>query len=88
MSINKTAAHYLHCEAAGFVRRHENPSCQASSYLLVSAPRVLQPISALGGTTGSYRRGFRHAEKREVSMEATLKRYLALLLTGFGKSLI
>ena len=38
---------------------HENPSCQASSY----PPRVVQPISVLGGTTGSY--------GHEASMETT-----------------
>ena len=30
-----------------------------ASYLLVSAPKVVQPISVLGETTGSYGRGFR-----------------------------
>ena len=45
--------------AAGFARSCDNPSCQASSYLWVSAPKTVQPISAPGGTPGSYRCGFR-----------------------------
>ena len=45
----------LPCEAVGFTRSHKNPSCQASSYPSVSAPKVMQPISTLGGTTGSYK---------------------------------
>ena len=52
----------LPCEATGFVRSQNHVRIHLArrvSYLLVSAPKVVQPISILGGTTGSSRRGFR-----------------------------
>ena len=35
------------------------------SYPFVSAPKVVQPISVLGGTTGGYRRGLRCDSSKE-----------------------
>ena len=49
----------------GFTILRENPSRQASSYVLVAGPQWFGPISVLCETTGIYERSFKRDESKK-----------------------